>query len=559
MLRTDHTDINSLIAYIKDIKPFHTKLTSVVVEYVFRDDISVAVSESHRARFDMRSMWEREYISNGITNKFRIPATQVPHMSFGDTGSKHEFIITERHRVSATTFRIPYNNGIRLFLNGELLVEGVDYSLNDPVHDLLTLRNGRAFAAGDTFIAQLLLVDRLAVAIDGRWLDIRLDGYDYTTERIDVDYDTYSDASFGDGGFGIDLDVTGNRHPDKSHTYHYECNNLFYVPVQLNHSFGRDGYGTRYDGVQTRNGYPNGFGEFKFDIAAHKWGIIDHTTDCPLGFNSEHDGQRTYESDGSLAGINPLSGNLKRRAGKVSVLTDQNGREYYEFSFDPFVFENFVKYGSVIKFVVNQQKTHHENMRARMDERLMVYDKIEFDDSIYARLADNATDRLIAFDQVGFDTEGFDSPRWFHKVNDWHPLVGYAETGFGVGFDTQIRYRPWLTIINTLADRINFRIDERFDGTTIQRHVEHIVASILEHHGVTMTTGLNAQINALLIEMDGADGFDAVGFDVRAFAENVEPLITAYVSEPSSDSDSVGTTITESFTIFEDGVVVRQI
>lgn len=65
------TIINSIEDYVLDIKPYHSKLSEVIVEFAFFDDVNVHITESHSIQALMSSIWSSDYISNPITSSTR--------------------------------------------------------------------------------------------------------------------------------------------------------------------------------------------------------------------------------------------------------------------------------------------------------------------------------------------------------------------------------------------------------------------------------------------------------------------------------------------------------
>lgn len=55
--------IDSLEDYVLDIKPYHSKLSDVIIEYEFFDDVKVKVNEKHQFQILLNSIWGDSYIS----------------------------------------------------------------------------------------------------------------------------------------------------------------------------------------------------------------------------------------------------------------------------------------------------------------------------------------------------------------------------------------------------------------------------------------------------------------------------------------------------------------
>ena len=63
--------LNGLVSYIKDTKPFHSKLTEVQEVYQFSESMNVDIRENWRWDILMKAYWLYEYYSDGrATNTF---------------------------------------------------------------------------------------------------------------------------------------------------------------------------------------------------------------------------------------------------------------------------------------------------------------------------------------------------------------------------------------------------------------------------------------------------------------------------------------------------------
>jgi hypothetical protein len=199
MLRSDKTDIQSLIDYIKDIKPFHTKLTDVLVEYQHHDTVGVTMTDAHRIRARQSSAWEYRYISNGVTNRYRLPPVCLPRNSYED-GSRHLWTlrgVVDQMPGYPGAYRIPYNNGLAVVVNGVEYTEGVEYTIVDPIHDVIYFNAGFEPALNDVIECRLIHIDKLYINVGGVWATVKVQGYDEVTERYDPYNDGFDRCSWG--------------------------------------------------------------------------------------------------------------------------------------------------------------------------------------------------------------------------------------------------------------------------------------------------------------------------------------------------------------------------
>lgn len=100
---------NSLISYVLDVKPYHTKLSEIVEEYVFGDDIDVKITEDESllaflgadilptagsavlgVRKRRSNSWHRDVASDGSRNVWEVPLTSVH--KFMSHASQEKFI-----------------------------------------------------------------------------------------------------------------------------------------------------------------------------------------------------------------------------------------------------------------------------------------------------------------------------------------------------------------------------------------------------------------------------------------------------------------------------------
>lgn len=75
--------IESLVAYINDTKPYHSKLTEVVEEYLFTDSMNVAMVESTKTNILNKSTWKYNGYSSGNAQyrTHRIHRSQSPALT----------------------------------------------------------------------------------------------------------------------------------------------------------------------------------------------------------------------------------------------------------------------------------------------------------------------------------------------------------------------------------------------------------------------------------------------------------------------------------------------
>lgn len=192
-MRTDSTDVNSLVSYIKDIKPFHSKLTDVIVEYQANDDIFVSIQESkHTLDIKLSSVWESIRVSDGVRTQYRIPATVFPRHA--DDIHQCRFVgVTDEIVGTPGAYRIPHNNGVTVSVNGTILVENIDYTVEQIERNIVQFAPASAPALGVQFCIDTMVIDRLFIALDGVW-----QSYQLIPSNVP---DGYSINSYGNGHY----------------------------------------------------------------------------------------------------------------------------------------------------------------------------------------------------------------------------------------------------------------------------------------------------------------------------------------------------------------------
>lgn len=177
-MRSDSTDVNSLVSYIKDVKPFHSKLTEVTVEYQANDDLKVKIEDS--SRFDMlfSSAWELEFVSDGRRKQYRIPAAVFPRYSNEFHQSIFEGIAHELPGAP-WVYPVPANNGIKsVSVDGQLKELGLDYEI---------LENGTRIKFKRFRPALKSVVEIIWAVCDRVFVAIGYDEYDYVSAEDGLD------------------------------------------------------------------------------------------------------------------------------------------------------------------------------------------------------------------------------------------------------------------------------------------------------------------------------------------------------------------------------------
>lgn len=167
--------IDSLINYVLDVKPYHTKLSEIVEEFLFEDSVNVKLKEDHQQLVVMGpdflnkslngslNVWknigasrpleslsaERTIISDGTRRTFPIPTSVIPKLLSLSSQDKLEVGVDEDTQIAGLS-RGVYSSrnytgvGIpRVVLNGAPSAESVDYHVSHGAFSFKTYANSQ--------------------------------------------------------------------------------------------------------------------------------------------------------------------------------------------------------------------------------------------------------------------------------------------------------------------------------------------------------------------------------------------------------------------------------
>lgn len=124
--------VDSLIAYINDVKPFHSKLSEVVEEYQFYENLNVDINDAkHFTRVKVSGIWDNEVYANGVFPPFfRLPFAK--HFK-SSTYWSNDYLIDNQTKDTQipglqSGYALRHNVGLRrVQKNGKTLLEGLDF------------------------------------------------------------------------------------------------------------------------------------------------------------------------------------------------------------------------------------------------------------------------------------------------------------------------------------------------------------------------------------------------------------------------------------------------
>jgi hypothetical protein len=193
-MRTDSLDVSSLVSYINDIKPFHSKLTDVVVEYQANDDMFVKITDKSKMEMKFSSIWELQAVSDGKRVQYRIPAAVFPRRSEDFNQCKRRGV-TDAIPGASTSYRLPYNNGVEVFVNGVKKLVNSDYVIDSARTNVRFIAN--APKLGDEICLNWYVIDRVFIGVGEK--TTVLNGYDsedwFDGGRNRYDMEPYDNSS----------------------------------------------------------------------------------------------------------------------------------------------------------------------------------------------------------------------------------------------------------------------------------------------------------------------------------------------------------------------------
>jgi hypothetical protein len=220
-MRSDSLDVSSLISYINDIKPFHTKLTSVLVEYQANDNLFAEILDAHTISTELSSVWQDAFISDGQRTRYRIPATVFPRSA----DSFHQSVrrgVTDAVPGRPATYLVPYNNGITVTINGIEKYENSDFSISKS-RSKITFFGNSIPVLNDIIDLNWMVIDRFFIGIgateyDYASADDGIDMFPMDLSNFDSAISTYSliDWVPYDLEFGSDINGIGTDFADET-------------------------------------------------------------------------------------------------------------------------------------------------------------------------------------------------------------------------------------------------------------------------------------------------------------------------------------------------------
>lgn len=159
--------IDSLISYVLDVKPYHTKLSEIVEEYLFEDNVNVKMTEEHSilsflgadilpsslstpgVRVRRSNSWFRDITSDGTRRIWPVPLTSVHKLASHSNEQRFTAGIDDDSQIAGVGIGV-YNQkrwegpGITSVLKNDVhQQESSDYFLSHGVYSFNTHANQR--------------------------------------------------------------------------------------------------------------------------------------------------------------------------------------------------------------------------------------------------------------------------------------------------------------------------------------------------------------------------------------------------------------------------------
>ncbi len=125
--------VDSLISYVLDVKPYHSKLSEIVEEYQFYDTLDVTIDDSTRfTKTKVAGIWSDELYSNGLfAQPMNLPFLKYPKSSkYWNNLLRISANDTQISNL-ASAYYLHHNIGLRsVTIDDEHMVEGIDFHVS---------------------------------------------------------------------------------------------------------------------------------------------------------------------------------------------------------------------------------------------------------------------------------------------------------------------------------------------------------------------------------------------------------------------------------------------
>lgn len=157
--------VDALIQFVLDYKPYHTKLSQIVEEFVFEDLINVSMVDEHAIRAYLgaditdpsyygssrrqATSWVQDYISDGVRKVFKTPLVTIPKLASHSSQEKFICGVDDKFQIPGigggvfSPRRFDGSGIATVSRNGEQLHEALDFSISHGAFSFNTAANSK--------------------------------------------------------------------------------------------------------------------------------------------------------------------------------------------------------------------------------------------------------------------------------------------------------------------------------------------------------------------------------------------------------------------------------
>ena len=195
-MKTDNIKTKAFESYIKDIKPFHTKIYRLVSKYIFTDFVHVRLSQHYKTSTKISNDWEVTYFSDGTNVEYRIPFCVLPSQT--SRIRKHTLIgIADMIPSAIDTYVLPFNNGVKsIRVDGALLTKNVDYFIDDFYRRKVRFISTANIVNNSVINVNMYAMDQIYIALNDVFQTYTISGYNPANKEIHSEYNDYLIGSY---------------------------------------------------------------------------------------------------------------------------------------------------------------------------------------------------------------------------------------------------------------------------------------------------------------------------------------------------------------------------
>lgn len=195
-MKTDNIKTKAFESFIKDIKPFHTKIYRLISKYIFSDNMYVHLTQDYRTETKISNDWEVTYFSDGANTEYLIPFCVLPSQS--SRIRKHILNgVIDIIPNAIDTYVLPFNNGVKsIRVDDVLLTKDVDYFIDDFYRRKVRFSDTANIIHGSIIAVNLYAMDQIYIALNDIFQPYTISGYNPVNKEISPEYNDYLIGSY---------------------------------------------------------------------------------------------------------------------------------------------------------------------------------------------------------------------------------------------------------------------------------------------------------------------------------------------------------------------------